>query len=96
MKLLRWIGLLLMGVVFVAFALANTQSVVLHLPLYQEVALELPFYLFFFLTMLLGVTISGVWTVYARVRRAGHAMRLAREKKRLEGEVAKLKTSSQS
>ncbi len=57
--LISFIFLLVLTVICIAAALFNTQDITFNIPFYP-IVLDIPLYLFFFITLILGVLLSGI------------------------------------
>jgi len=97
LRALRWGFLTVLALVLVALALANRGLVTLRLLpdeagrfLGMQWSLELPLFLVIFAGILLGLLIGFVWEWLREARLRSAASQTAREKARLERELARL------
>ncbi len=67
MRLIRWIMLGTLSVLVLVFALSNRQKVgVSFFPF--ETSLELPLYVIFFITLMVGVFLGGIFTLIEKLK----------------------------
>lgn len=100
LRTLRWVFLAVLALVLVTLALANRDAVTLRL-LPQEAggflglnwSLELPLFLVIFSGILLGLLIGFFWEWLREARLRSAAGQTAREKMRLERELARLQAN---
>jgi uncharacterized integral membrane protein len=66
-RYLKWITLGFFSLVLLTFALSNRQPVALSFFPFES-RIELPLYLFFFVTLIAGVLMGGLFTLIEKVR----------------------------
>lgn len=91
LKLLKWIALLLLTIFFLAVTLANTHTISVYVPLY-DMALELPLYLWFFITLILGIVIGSIPGLFRHMKDLLKLRSSHKEVKSLQKEVSRLQT----
>lgn len=95
MRFLKFLFLLPIAVLLVLFGVANRQIVTLVIdpisPATEALRISLPLFVFFFVTLAVGVVLGSVttWLAQGRHRRAERQLR--RESTRLKDDVAALK-----
>jgi uncharacterized integral membrane protein len=93
MKFFKGLILLLIGIGVVLFAISNRDSLELYF-FFNDAIIEMPVFIFFFISVLLGVVLCGLGTLIYKARVSNQLRKNKKLIKALETEISALKTET--